>query len=244
MIGALPQFLITTRLDKMFTGIIAAIGKVEALQTQGGDVRLQVAPRDLDLSDVKLGNSIANNGVCLTVVAVDKSKLSFDVSRETLNRTSLGSLSTGSEVNLEKALAVGDRLGGHFVSGHVDGLGTVVSLQGSARSVVFRFEVPIGLERYIAEKGSICIDGTSLTVNNVANNSSRHSRAGGGLVNWFEVNIVPHTMQETIMSNYTEGTKVNLEVDLIARYLERLLPQQEPTSTITKETLLKHGFLQ
>lgn len=215
----------------MFTGIIAAIGKVESLQAQGGDARLQVASADLDLSDVKLGDSIANNGVCLTVVAMDNTKLSFDVSRETLDCTSLGSLSAGSEVNLEKALAVGDRLGGHFVSGHVDGLGTVVSLQESARSVVFRFEVPTGLERYIAEKGSICIDGTSLTVNNLSGN-------------WFEVNIIPHTLQETIMSNYKVGTKVNLEVDLIARYLERLLSEQDPTSTITKDTLLKHGFIQ
>ncbi|MFW5425613.1 MAG: riboflavin synthase [Methylophagaceae bacterium] len=214
----------------MFTGIIAAIGKVESLQAQGGDVRLIVATQDLDLTDVKLGDSISNNGVCLTVVSIDNTKLGFDVSRESLNRTSLGSLSTGSEVNLEKALAVGDRLGGHFVSGHVDGLGSVMSRQESARSVVFRFEVPAGLERYIAEKGSICIDGISLTVNNVADN-------------WFEVNIIPHTMQATVMSNYKVGTKVNLEVDLIARYLERLLLQQDSTSAITKETLLKHGFL-
>ncbi len=225
----------------MFTGIIAAIGKVESLQAQGGDVRLQVASADLDLSDVKLGDSIANNGVCLTVVAMDNAKLSFDVSRETLDCTSLGSLSSGSEVNLEKALAVGDRLGGHFVSGHVDGLGKVISKQESARSVIFRFEVPAGLERYIAEKGSICIDGTSLTVNNVADNHNRHSRVGGESSNWFEVNIIPHTMQETIMSNYQIGTKVNLEVDLIARYLERLLPNQ--ATSITRETLLNNGFI-
>ena len=212
----------------MFTGIIMAIGKVETLQAKGGDVRLQIATNDLDLADVKLGDSIANNGVCLTVVEIDSGKLSFDVSRESLDRTSLGSLSTGSPVNLEKALAVGDRLGGHFVSGHVDGLGTVISKQESARSVQFRFKVPVGLERYIAEKGSICIDGTSLTVNNVADN-------------WFEVNIIPHTMQETIMSNYKIGTKVNLEVDLIARYLERLLPNQD--SGITRDTLLENGFI-
>jgi len=238
MIGVLLPFLITRRLDNMFTGIIAAIGKVELLQAQGGDVRLQVASSDLDLADVKLGDSIANNGVCLTVVAMDKTKLSFDVSRETLDCTSLGSLSAGSQVNLEKALAVGGRLGGHFVSGHVDGLGTVVSLQQSARSVIFRFEVPAGLERYIAEKGAICIDGTSLTVNNI----NRHPREGGDLVNWFEVNIIPHTMQQTIMSNYKVGTKVNLEVDLIARYLERLLPQQKEGG-ISLQTLLENGFI-
>ena len=235
MIGALLQRLTTRRLGKMFTGIIAAIGKVESLQAQGGDIRLQVASADLDLTDVKLGDSIANNGVCLTVVAMNNAKLSFDVSRETLDCTSLGSLATGSEVNLEKALAVGDRLGGHFVSGHVDGLGTVISLQESARSVVFRFEVPAGLERYIAEKGSICIDGTSLTVNNVA-------QAGGEQADWFEVNIIPHTMQETIMSNYKVGTKVNLEVDLIARYLEQLLPPQNEGG-ISLQTLLENGFI-
>jgi len=212
----------------MFTGIISAIGKVKSLQAQNGDVRLQIATQDLDLADVKLGDSIANNGVCLTVVAMDNAILSFDVSRESLDRTDLGSLTTGSEINLEKALAVGDRLGGHFVSGHVDGLGIVKARQESARSVIFRFEVPIGLERYIAEKGSICIDGTSLTVNDVAEN-------------WFEVNIIPHTLQQTIMKHYQVGTKVNLEVDLIARYLERLLPEQE--AGITRETLLKNGFI-
>jgi riboflavin synthase len=213
----------------MFTGIITAIGKVEALQAQGGDILLKVNSQDLDLSDVKLGDSIANNGVCLTVIAIDNTILSFDVSRESIERTSLANLQIGSEINLEKALAVGERLGGHIVSGHVDGLGKVTSMQESARSVQFRFEVPAGLERYIAEKGSICIDGTSLTVNNVADN-------------WFEVNIIPHTMQETIMKAYKVGTKVNLEVDLIARYLERLLPANQTTG-ITRETLLENGFI-
>lgn len=212
----------------MFTGIIASIGKVESVQTKGGDLCLQVATQDLDLSDIKLGDSVANNGVCLTVIAMTQGSLSFDVSRESLDRTSLGTVKAGSEVNLEKALAVGDRLGGHFVSGHVDGLGKVIARQDSARSVQFRFEVPAGLERYIAEKGSICIDGTSLTVNKVENN-------------WFEVNIIPHTMQETIMKSYRIGSQVNLEVDLIARYLERLLPKQ--VSGITRETLLQNGFI-
>ena len=212
----------------MFTGIIAAIGKVEKIQSQAGDLRLQINSQKLDLSDVKLGDSIAINGVCLTVVEQHKAQIAFDVSRESLDRTSLGSLSNGSDVNLEKALAVGDRLGGHFVSGHVDGLATIISIQSSARSVQFRIEVPTGLERYIAEKGSICIDGTSLTVNNVADN-------------WFEVNVIPHTLQETIISHYKVSTKVNLEVDLIARYLERLLPEQ--TTGITHETLIKNGFI-
>lgn len=212
----------------MFTGIIAAIGRLQKIQEKSGDLRLQLSTEKLDLSDVSLGDSIAVNGVCLTVVDKDENALSFDVSRESLDRTSLGNLETDSHVNLEKALAVGDRLGGHFVSGHVDGLGIVISRQESARSFVFRIEVPTGLERYMAEKGSICIDGTSLTVNNVADN-------------WFEVNIIPHTMQETIMGSYRVGTSVNLEVDLIARYLERLLPQQN--SDITRQTLMENGFI-
>lgn len=212
----------------MFTGIIAAIGKIEKIQAQEGDLRLQVNTQELDLTDVKLGDSVAINGVCLTVVDLQKEQLGFDVSRESLERTSLGGLARGAEVNLEKALAVGDRLGGHFVSGHVDGLATIISIQSSARSVQFRIEVPAGLERYIAEKGSICIDGTSLTVNNVDDN-------------WFEVNVIPHTLQETIISHYKRGTKVNLEVDLIARYLERLLPDEN--TSITQEMLLQNGFL-
>jgi riboflavin synthase len=195
----------------MFTGIIAAKGKVEAVEPNGGDLRLTISAGKLDLSDIKLGDSVSTNGVCLTVVDISDDKLGFDVSTETLERTSLGQAEPGAEVNLEKAMAVGDRLGGHIVSGHVDGLGTVAEMTSSARSVIFRFDVPANLERYIAEKGSICIDGTSLTVNQV----------GPG---WFEVNIIPHTMQETIICHYQAGTRVNLEVDLIARYLERLIP--------------------
>jgi riboflavin synthase len=195
----------------MFTGIIAAIGRVDAVEPSGGDLRLNIDAGKLDLADVKLGDSIAINGVCLTVVSIAQTVLGFDVSNETLERTSLGQATPGSSVNLEKAMAVGERLGGHIVSGHVDGLGKVAMMEASARSVKFRFAVPTSLERYIAEKGSICIDGTSLTVNQV----------GPG---WFEVNIIPHTMQETIISDYREGSVVNLEVDLIARYLERLLP--------------------
>lgn len=197
----------------MFTGIIAAIGRVAAVEPSGGDLRLTIDAGKLDLADVKLGDSIAINGVCLTVVSIEQTVLGFDVSNETLERTSLGQATPGSCVNLEKAMAVGERLGGHIVSGHVDGLGKVALMEPSARSVKFRFAVPTSLERYIAEKGSICIDGTSLTVNKV----------GPG---WFEVNIIPHTMQETIISDYREDTVVNLEVDLIARYLERLLPGQ------------------
>jgi riboflavin synthase len=214
----------------MFTGIIAAIGKVESVQAQGGDLRLDIDAQSLDLSDVKLGDSIAINGVCLTVVAIKHRVLSFDVSRESIDRTSLGNVKKGSSVNLEKAMAVGDRLGGHIVSGHVDGLGKVILLEPSARSVKFRIEVPTDLERYIAEKGSICIDGTSLTVNNVG-------------PAWFEVNIIPHTMQETIISDYQSGSVVNLEVDLIARYLERLLLGEKQHTGLTAAKLAEHGFM-
>ncbi len=215
----------------MFTGIIAAQGRIEKSTTREGDLHLQVATEKLDLSDVNLGDSIAINGVCLTVVEQAAASVSFDVSRESLERTSLGGVKVGSKVNLEKALAVGDRLGGHFVSGHVDGLGKVLSLQEDARSVQFRFETPAGLMRYIAEKGSICIDGVSLTVNTIGSD-------------WFEVNIIPHTMQETIMHTYRVGQKVNLEVDLIARYLERLmLGGGDNDPKITPDFLIDNGFM-
>ncbi|HAO23669.1 MULTISPECIES: riboflavin synthase [unclassified Methylophaga] len=212
----------------MFTGIIAAVGQLKSLQSVGGDIRLHIDTAKLDLNDVKLGDSIAVNGVCLTVVEMAAKSLQFDVSQETLQRTSLGQLKTGSEANLEKALAVGDRLGGHMVSGHVDGLGEVISKTASARSWQYKIKVPAELERYIAEKGSITIDGVSLTVNGVFE---------GG----FDINIIPHTLEETIIKHYQTGTKVNLEVDLIARYLERLLPQAD--STISRDFLTQHGYI-
>ena len=212
----------------MFTGIIAALGKVVAVQTQGGDVRLEVASQKLDLNDVELGDSIAVNGVCLTVVSMQSDRVYFDVSKETLDRTSIGIAKIGSEINLEKALALGDRLGGHFVSGHVDGMGECIKRETSARSIIFQFRIPSNLERYIAEKGSICIDGVSLTVNEVSQDI-------------FEVNVIPHTLEETIIKDYQVGTRVNLEVDLIARYLERLIPGEK--SNVTQDKLLKHGFL-
>ena len=212
----------------MFTGIIAAVGQLKSLESRGGDIRLHIDPAKLDLTDVKLGDSIAVNGVCLTVVEMASRSLQFDVSQETLQRTSLGQLKTGSEANLEKALAVGDRLGGHMVSGHVDGLGEVISKAASARSWQYKIKAPAELERYIAEKGSITIDGVSLTVNGVFD---------GG----FDINIIPHTLEETIIKHYQTGTKVNLEVDLIARYLERLLPQTG--STISRDFLTQQGYI-
>ena len=212
----------------MFTGIIAAVGQLKSMQTVGGDIRLHIDSAGLDLNDVKLGDSIAVNGVCLTVVEKTSRSLQFDVSQETLQRSSLGQLKTGSEANLEKALAVGDRLGGHLVSGHVDGLGEVMGKTAAARSWQYKIKVPTALERYIAEKGSITIDGVSLTVNGVFE---------GG----FDINIIPHTLEETIIKHYQIGTKVNLEVDLIARYLERLLPQSG--SNISRDFLSQHGYI-
>src|SRR5690606_9890105 len=194
----------------MFTGIIEAIGQIASLQPRGGDVRVQVRTGKLDLGDVRLGDSIAVNGVCLTVVELPGDGFWADVSQETTRRSAFVNLKVGSRVNREKALTASTRLGGHLVSGHVDGVGTVLSRTEEARSVRFRVEAPAALARYIAQKGSITVDGTSLTVNGV-----------DGAV--FDLNIVPHTLQETIMGDYQPGTAVNLEVDGIARYLDRLL---------------------
>ncbi|WP_296802394.1 riboflavin synthase [Thiolapillus sp.] len=218
----------------MFTGIIQAIGKVTGIKDQGGDIRLGIDTGKLDLSDVALGDSIAVNGVCLTAVALPGNGFVADVSGETLSLTSLGNLKSGSPVNLEKALTLATRLGGHLVSGHVDGLGTVISRQEDARSVRFVIKAPAELAKYIVHKGSITVDGTSLTVNGV--DGAR-----------FELNIVPHTFQETIMATYRAGSQVNLEVDLIARYLERLLlgdKASEPGAKgLTMEALARAGFV-
>ncbi len=218
----------------MFTGIIEAIGTIRALTPKGGDVRVQVATGKLDLSDVKLGDSIAVNGVCLTAVALPGGGFWAGVSRETLARTAFADLKPGSRVNLEKALTPTSRLGGHLVSGHVDGVGEIVAREDNARAVQFRVRAPRELARYIALKGSITVDGTSLTVNAV--NGAE-----------FELTIVPHTLAETIMADYRPGRRVNLEVDLLARYLERLLLGEkaaEPQSGgITESFLAEHGYL-
>ena len=194
----------------MFTGIISAIGDVVGLEPRGGDVRLTINTGDLSLTDVSLGDSIACNGACLTAVELTGQGFIADVSVETLNLTTIGQWETGSRVNLEKAMLATDRFGGHIVSGHVDGIGEVVSLEGDARSWRFRLRAPRDIAKYIAHKGSITVDGTSLTVNVVEGSE-------------FELNIVPHTMLHTVIGDYHVGTKVNLEVDLVARYLERLL---------------------
>jgi len=197
----------------MFTGIIQAIGSIQALQQKGGDVRLTLDTAALELNDSELGDSIAVNGVCLTAVEYTANGFVADVSRETLEKTSLGLLKQGSRVNLEKALTLNTALGGHIVSGHVDGLGTLISMRNDGRSIRYEFTVPQQLAHYIAEKGSVTIDGTSLTVNHVEGNQ-------------FGVNIVPHTRDNTIFQFYEINTQVNIEVDIIARYLERLLTGQ------------------
>ncbi|MEW8254821.1 MAG: riboflavin synthase [Candidatus Thiodiazotropha taylori] len=218
----------------MFTGIIQAIGQVESLETRGGDLRLTINSGKLELDDVALGDSIATNGICLTVVELTGRGFKADVSRETINLTTLHKLKAGSPANLEKALTLNTRLGGHLVSGHVDGVGEIVSRSDDARSIRFSVAAPKELAKYIAHKGSICVDGVSLTVNGV--NGAQ-----------FELNLVPHTLQETIMDGYQAGTQVNLEVDLIARYLERLMmgegADEVNASGVTEALLMERGFI-
>jgi riboflavin synthase len=193
----------------MFSGIIEAVGHVAKIEDHAGDKRITFSAGNLDLSDVNPGNSIAINGVCLSVVATADKELAADLSAETLSCTTLGSLRAGAAVNLEKALCLMDRLHGHLVTGHVDGVGNVRQRVTDARSERLVFECPVGLLRYISTKGSVCVDGVSLTVN--------EKYASG-----FGVNIIPHTLENTIMADYQPGTRVNIEVDIIARYLESL----------------------
>ena len=203
----------------MFTGIIQAVGHIAAIQPQGADTRLRIQTGKLPMGLTALGDSIAVNGVCLTAVELPGDGFWADVSGESLARTTLGGLTVGSPVNLEKALTPTTHLGGHLVSGHVDGVGSVVERRSEGRSERFRIETPKELAKYIAEKGSITVDGISLTVNAV-----------DGAV--FDLNIVPHTLQETTMGGFSVGTRVNLEVDLIARYLEPVAYTPLPLPTI------------
>jgi len=215
----------------MFTGIIAAKGFIEKIEPKSGDWKVTIQTGKLDMSDVQIGDSIAANGVCLTAIEFSDSYYVADVSGETLKVTTAGDWTVGTAVNLEKALRLQDRLGGHLVSGHVDGVGTVKSISQDARSWHYEIEAPIEIAKYIAHKGSICINGISLTVNQV-----------DGCV--FDINIVPHTRQETTIKDFEVGTKINLEVDLLARYLERMMsaPQAESTSKLTPEFLAENGF--
>jgi riboflavin synthase len=216
----------------MFTGIVEAVGKIVAKEAYGADIRLRIATGKLDLSEVKSGDSIAVSGVCLTAIALSGDGFWADVSHETLERTVLGELERGAPVNLERALTPTTRMGGHLVSGHVDGIGQVTEYRQDGRSWRLHIQVPAQLARYIAAKGSICVDGVSLTVNRVEGAA-------------FEVNIVPYTLQETTIASYRVGRRVNLEVDIIARYLERLLLGERAAQQGTElETLLRErGFL-
>ncbi|MEJ5207080.1 riboflavin synthase [Denitratimonas sp. CY0512] len=197
----------------MFTGIIQALGRIIRIEPRGGDVRLHIETGSLDLSDVAPGDSIAVSGVCLTALEPSVQGFFADVSNETLGLTTLGDAAEGDVVNLEKALRLADRLGGHLVTGHVDGLAEVTAIEIDARSQRWCFRVPSGLSRYIARKGSVCIDGVSLTVNAVDGDE-------------FEVNLIPHTQQVTTFSQRQVGDAVNIEVDLMARYAERLFEKE------------------
>ncbi|MFT4179220.1 MAG: riboflavin synthase [Thermomonas sp.] len=194
----------------MFTGLIAGVGRLAARETRGGDARMTIDVGTLPFDGVQLGESIAVNGCCLTVVAFDGGSFAVDASNETLALTTLGRLPIGAPLNLERAMLPTDRLGGHLVSGHVDGLATAARRWDDARAVRWRFDVPMALLRYIAQKGSVCVDGVSLTVNAVDD-------AG------FEVALIPHTVAHTAFHALLVGDAVNIEVDLLARYVERLL---------------------
>jgi len=197
----------------MFTGIVQDVGRIVTLERRGGDVRLRIAVDRLSLAATRAGDSIAVSGVCLTALEIAAQGFSADVSNETLSLTTLGALEVGSRINLEPALKAGDALGGHLVSGHVDGLGEVLEVRADARSVRMRFGCSPSLAKYFARKGSVAIDGVSLTINDVGPTE-------------FSVNLIPHTQEVTTFGEFTTGRRVNLEVDQVARYVERLLDPQ------------------
>lgn len=214
----------------MFTGIIEAVGEVAELQAKGGDLRVRLRSEGLNWAEVKLGDSIATNGVCLTVVELLGDGFWADVSSETLSHATLADAKVGDPVNLERAMLASSRFDGHIVSGHVDGRATLKAKWDDARSLRLRFSVVPDIAKYIAHKGSVCVDGVSLTVNVVDDCE-------------FELNIVPHTVKETVIQHYNVGSVVNIEVDLIARYTERLLESRNEQSTIDRAFLAEHGFL-
>ena len=211
----------------MFTGIIKAIGSVQELRLRGGDMRLRISADGICWEGLDRGDSVAVNGVCLTANELHVDGFDADLSNETLSVTALGNLVTGSRVNLEPALSLGQALGGHFVSGHVDCVGTVVECTRDARSIGLRIGVPNAYSRYLARKGSVCVDGVSLTINAVSHDA-------------FEVNIIPHTAEKTIVDGYRKGTRVNIEVDMLARYIERLM--QTDDNGISESFLRAHGY--
>ena len=218
----------------MFTGIIQSVGTIVSSCEKEGDRVLAIHTGSMNLDDVEIGDSISVNGVCLTVISTSENSFTADVSAETLRHTTLGDLEAESLLNLEKAITASTRLGGHFVTGHVDGVGSILQRREEARSVFYRISVPDTLAKYIAKKGSICIDGISLTVNEVNGNE-------------VDVNIVPHTLDATNIGAIYSGSKVNIEVDIIARYLERLMLGEQAAdksgSSITMEMLVKSGFV-
>ena len=216
----------------MFTGIIEATGKIVELTQKQGDLAIRIQSDNLDMEDVKLGDSIATNGVCLTVVAKHSDGFSADLSNETISLTGFAHYKKGQIVNLEKAMQPVSRLGGHLVSGHVDGIATVESISPNARATEYWLSTDNDLMKYIPYKGSVCIDGISLTVNEVEQNR-------------FKLTIVPHTAEQTTIAEFQVGTQVNLEVDQIARYLERLIKgaEQPSRSDISMSLLAQAGFI-
>lgn len=217
----------------MFTGIIEAVGTLTAITPKGEDISITVNTGKLDMQDVKLGDSIATNGVCLTVVAFTDNSYTADLSLETLKMTGFTQYQAGDKVNLEKAMLPTTRFGGHIVSGHVDGVGKIIQRGQVGRATEYWVEMPVELTKYVAYKGSITIDGISLTVNDLRKNA-------------FKLTIVPHTSEETTIDQFQVGKKVNLEVDVLARYMERLLQgnreSEKNESTLTMEFLQKNGF--
>lgn len=218
----------------MFTGIIESLGKVESLQSVGGDVRLRIGT-DLDMSDVHLGDSIATNGICLTVIEWGANWYAADVSRESLNRTTLGNWKVGQRVNVEKAMLPTTRFGGHIVSGHVDAVGEITVVREDARSIYYEVTAPAEIAKYLAEKGSVTVDGISLTINHLRGNI-------------ISLNLIPHTAERTNIGTWKTGAKVNLEVDILARYIERLLlgdkaAEVKEQSKLSMAFLAENGFL-
>ncbi|HHG3114156.1 riboflavin synthase [Vibrio parahaemolyticus] len=216
----------------MFTGIVEAVGKLTAITPKGEDITVTVEVGKLDMSDVKLGDSIATNGVCLTVIDFGSNYYSADLSLETLKKTGFANYQVGEKVNLEKAMLPTTRFGGHIVSGHVDGVGEIVERNQVGRAIELWVAMPAEISKYVAEKGSITVDGISLTVNDLRKNA-------------FKLTIVPHTCEETTIDQFQVGRKVNLEVDVLARYMERLLQgqqEEQPESRITMDFLQQNGF--
>jgi riboflavin synthase len=209
----------------MFTGIIEEIGTVKAIQKSAHAALLTISANQV-LSDLKVGDSVATNGVCLTVTTISGKLFTADVMHETLSRSSLGNLKIGSHVNLERAMLASDRFGGHFVSGHIDGTGTIRAIKKDAIAIYYTIQTPPNIIRYIVEKGSIAIDGISLTVASVKSDS-------------FSVSVIPHTAQQTTLSEKNIGSVVNLENDIVGKYIEKFTV---PIKGISKELLLKNGF--